>query len=488
MAEQYKVNNLTEALNLARGFSETGQYNLFRGQGQNWKVKSSAARLNKIDFEKGLEQLKRLHYYLQTYKPLEKFVSNIDWFYAVAQHYGLPTGYIDFSTSVDVAGYFATNSKSNKIGQDCVIICLQEKDFNEFLKVTKIIYEKDKVIAPYIVRPNVDNLWRLQAQKGCFVYSPYSDIEFYYDFDKIIFPFEEQYKEIETENIYPKRKSELEILLDHYFSTELKLEGQKRLENFIKETKILHTKLPPFSFTHLLKNDKIHSSWQTNLFNEWVFKIDEEWSVSNEINMIEIHFTFKIPINEQIQIIAKELSLAFDKEKIKRNSLLKFEIISKPKLSKKLAKTIINSCMRIWDGTRNLPFSDTEIQLIIAKYICLEIYNGKLNEPPSLTTEELVTLELTNKYGSITRCYASPSKIVSSFRDDLGQIIIDDLARNISAEILLSINKPDLIFDFNRILQLFKDELIPYQALYNSDKNKPVIFYTPTQITIMGYA
>jgi hypothetical protein len=488
MAERFRVNNLTEAVNLARQYSASGQYDLFRGQGQNWRVKPTMARLNKSDLEKGLDQLKRLHYYLQTQKPLEKFVSDIDWFYAVAQHYGLPTNYIDFSKSVDVAAFFSTNSKSNKIGEDCVIICLQENDLNEFLKVTKSIYEKDKVVAPYIVKPNVDNLWRLQAQQGCFVYTPYADFEFYYDFDKIIFPFSEPYKDIPIENIYPERKSELEILLDHYFNTEKKLEGQDRFRKFIKENKILHHELPPLSFNHLLKSNTPHSSWQTNLFEEWMFKVDEEWKNTLDTKTLEIYFDFKKPIDDQIQEIIKKLSTSFANQSINRNSSLTFEIIAKPKLSKKLSRTISKSCSRIWDGTRNLPFSDNEIQKIIAKYVCLEIYEDKFDETPSLTTEELITLELTNEYGSITRCYSSASKIISTFRDDIKEILVDDLTQNISSEILLSVNKPDLLFDFNRFLELFKDELIPYQVLYNSEDKNPVIFYTPTQITVMGYA
>lgn len=488
MAEEYRVSNLTEALNLARQFNATGQYDLFRGQGQNWEVKPTIGRLNKNELEKGIEQLKRLHYYLQTYKPLEKFVFDTDWFYAVAQHYGLPTSYIDFSKSVDVAAFFATNSKSNKIGQDCVIICLQENDFKEFVSFSKSIYEKDKVVAPYIAKPNVDNLWRLQAQQGCFVFTPYVNIEFFYDFDKIIFPFSEPYKDILIENVYPERKSELEILLDQYFNAEKKLEGLCRFKKIIEENNILHHVLPSLEFDHLLNDKTPHSSWQTTMFEEWVFKVNEEWQDRLDANTLEIHFDFKKPINCQIQEIVKELSSAFSSKSIGRNSPLTFEIIAKPKLTKKLSKIVSNSCSRIWDGTRNLPFSNNEIQNIIAKYVCLEIYENKFDKTPSLTEEELISLELTNEYGSITRCYASPSKIVSSFRNDIKDILVDKLSDNMSSEILLHINEPNILFDFNLLIELFKDELIVYQVLYNSENKNPVIFYTPTQITIMGYA
>lgn len=488
MAEEYRISNLTEALNLARHFKVSGKYDLFRGQGQNWEVIPTMGRLDKSGLKKVKEKLERLHYYLQTHKPLEKFVSDIDWFYAVAQHYGLPTSYIDFSTSVKVAAFFATNSKSNKVGQDCVIICLRENDFSKFVEFTKSIYENDKVVPPYIAKPNVDNLWRLQAQQGCFLFTPYFDIEFFYNFDKIIFPFTEPYKNISIESIYPKRKSELEILLDQYFNAEKRLEGYRRFKKFVEENKIERYVLPIIEFDSLLKQKTPHDSWKSSSYEEWLYKVNEEWKDVLYTNTLDIHFDLKNSINVQIQEIVNELSTAFSVKCIDRNSPVRFEIIAKPRLTNKLTRIISNSCVRIWDGTRNLPFSDSEIQNIIAQYVCLEIYENKFDKTPSLTEEELITIELKNEYGSITRCYASPSKIVSSFRNDIKDVLVDKITDNISSEILLQVNEPSILFDFHKLIELFKSEIIAYQVLYNSENTNPVIFYTPTQVTVLGYA
>lgn len=125
---------------------------------------------------------------------------------------------------------------------------------------------------------------------------------------------------------------------------------------------------------------------------------------------------------------------------------------------------------------------------MISKYICLEIYFHKNDETYSISKEKLIVLEMTNEYGSITRCHASPSKIVSAFRDDLNDILIDDLTKSLNSKILLNINIPNLIFDYKKFINLFKEELVIYQVLYNSEKENPVIFYTPSQIKICGYA
>lgn len=488
MAEIYRVNDLYEALDLAKKFKDSGVYNLFRGQALNWNVKSSISRLSTKKRNDGIEKLERLHYFLQTHEPLMKYVSDIDWLYAVAQHYGLPTTYIDFTESPEVATYFATNSQFNKVGNESVIICLNETDFNEVIKFSKIIFKEKGILAPYIIKPNVDNLWRLEAQTGCFIFSPINEIEYIYDFDRIVFPFTERYNEIENERIYPDKKSELEILLDQYFNSEEKIVGARRMRKFAKEMKMKIFEFPSHDINIYLRKKQYHSSWDTKEFEKWTYKVEEKWINLNSSEEISINFSFKNDIGKQITLIADDLVAKLNNKQIKRANLLDFKIITESKISDKLAKQVNQSCARIWDGTRNLPFQDKEIVEIIAKYICLEFHKKKFNNTPSLSQEKLITLELTNKYGSITRCFASPSKILSSFRSDIGEILIDELALNISTEILLWVNDPKLLFNFDNLLCLFKDELIAYQVLYNSEKEKPVIFYTPTQITVLGYA
>ena len=62
------------------------------------------------------------------------------------------------------------------------------------------------------------------------------------------------------------------------------------------------------------------------------------------------------------------------------------------------------------------------------------------------------------------------------------------MARPIPSEILLHINTPRYIFDFSKLLDLFKKELIAYQVLENSENNNPVIFFSPSQLRTIGYA
>lgn len=491
ISKMYKTKDLKEALKLAKDLKFNGRYNLFRGQAQHWQVVPTAGRLPPKELKEAEEKLKRLYYYFGTEPILNRFKSNIDWFFAIAQHYGIPTNYIDFTNSVEVAAYFATNSKSNKIGQSCEIICLNENDFNSFIKFTDILYKKKNVIPPYIARVNVDNLWRLQAQLGCFLFTPYANIESYYDFDRIIFPFNKPFEGLKRQDVYPEHKSELEILLDYYFNNEERLTRHKGFELFIEKHKIPVSTLARPKLEKLIKTNNIHFSWSSPIFARWNFPVREEWKKEEPNDIIRLNFSFNSNINieRQVEVLFHKLLLYSQNKPIARTKVLQFDVTAKPKLSKQLTKIINRSCTRIWDGTRNLPYSMKDIFNIISKYICLEIYENKNNNKPYLCKEDLITLELANEYGSVTRCKASPSKVTSAFRSDLKDILlVEELAQNINSKILLHINVPNLLFDFNRLINLFKEELILYQVWYNSENENPVIFYTPSQIKVMGYA
>lgn len=487
MSKIYKADNIIEALKIAEKFKLEGKYNLFRGQAQNWEVIPTAGRLTKEKFEESKEKLERLFYYINTENSLKKYSKKIDTFFAIAQHYGIPTNYIDFTTNLDIAFYFATNSNFNKPQQNCVIICLNETVFSEFIEFTKVIYKRDEVHPPYVSKIDVENLWRLQAQSGCFLYTPYFKIESFYNFDRIIFPFTSPFEKLTKKEVYPERKSELEILLDHYFDYETRIEGGKRFKKFAEELNIPIKKLLPHDHFAILKEKEIHKSWYSYTYRKWNFPLVENWQSTENEKTIKIFLAIKKNQTKQISFIIDELTKEFILNNVNRNTPLKFEVNNKPKFSKKVTNIINKSCLRIWDGTRNLPYTNDEIISIIANYVFLEIQKNK-STTNTINEDELITLEITNKYGSCTRCKANANSVVSAFRDDINNIVINSMPRPIPSELLLHINKARYIFDFKKLVDLFKLEMVAYQVLNNSYNNNPVIFYTPAQIMVLGYA
>lgn len=485
----YTTNNLDEAIELATKFQQEGKYNLFRGQAQDWPMIPSMGRVNKSEVKEIQEKITRLAYFFECEPTLNKYKNDVDWFFAVAQHYGLPTMYIDFSTSVEVSAYFATNSKSNKVGTNAVIICLNETVFNNYIESILSIFTDRKVIPPYLVNVNVENLWRLQAQKGRFLFTPFNNLESIYPFfDRIVFPFTYSFTKIVTEDIYPTAKSELEIMLDHYFDSEVRIIGQKRFDKLKEEVDVLVTEYPAPNIEKSLKQNMPHSSWTLESNKIWNFQLSEEWQVSESRTSVDLICNRYSNFNSGVINIFEQITQLFEEGKLIRNNPSNFNVTVLTRISRKNRNTLVRSCNRIWSGTRNLPFSNEEIALIMSTYINLELLDFKSKDTFSISGEKLVVLELTNEYGSITRAYASPSKIISSFREDISEIVIDDLLPIKTPEVLLYVNKPSIIFDFDKLLGLFKEEIIAYQVLYNSEKDNPVIFYSPKQVSVLGYA
>ena len=492
MGKVYRVNNLEEALQLANDFKINGEYDLFRGQALNWRVQSTGARLsNQQELDFADEKLKRLFSYFHGSTILKKYKDDIDWFFAVAQHYGLPTHYIDFSKSCEVAMFFATNSNSNKVGSDSTIICLNKNDFEKFNTYYESIHKERDILPPYIVEIDVDNLWRLQSQKGVFLFSPYTFIEDYYDFDKIIFPYEKPYSEISIDTIYPKLKSELEIYLDYYFDNEIRVIGNREFTKLAEELNIPINHLQEIDYSQFLISDTPHQSWLKESNNQWQFNLVENWEELGTEIKINIH----IPLESEDYTFFKEnhlsnLLLQFKTNSLERSNRLTFEIEYREE-NKQLEfyDKVKANCTLIWNGVRNLPYTDIQIATIITNYIFFEYYRLFNKKYFSINQDEILSIEMADETMiSQTRCYVSQKSVENAFRNDLHKILKPEFKNNIQSRILLSVNRAQIIFDFEKMLNLFVEEIIPYQVLRNSQRNNPAIFYSPFEITIFGYA
>jgi hypothetical protein len=488
MSEIFQAKDLTEALALANKFKLTGKYNLFRGQSQDWPVMSSLGRLLPDTDPEVQKRIERLFLFFDANPNLHKYKLDVDWFWAVAQHHGLPTNYIDFTSNPAIAAFFATNSKSNISGKDSVIVCLDESDWQTFMSGLGDYFKRQGVIAPYITRIEVDNLWRLQAQEGCFMFSPYNNIEFFYDFDRIVFPYSEPYNVINKNQIYPKRKSELEQMLDQYFNMEGRIEGAERFRRMAESINMPVVEVGPLKYNEYFKRKQKHRSWRSEEFKAWDFPLKEQWSGRLKSIRLQFDFDYELPIQSIASNIHKQIVGFFRKRKVGRETHINFSIKTNANIGKKELNLVNRSCSRVWEGMRHLPYSDDEIIKVIIDVVITSVFKEIYGKTVSISGEDLLLLEMTNEYGNSTKCRVSPSVIMGAFRNDLNNILADSAPKILSPEILLHINDPFLLFDFHELLEAFKREMICYQVLRQRENELPVIFFTPAQIKELGYA
>jgi hypothetical protein len=102
-------------------------------------VVSTLHRLSKKELKAAQDSITLFYYFASENKVLQKHLGHVDELFAIAQHYGMPTNYIDFSTEPRIAGYFATHSESNEHGVDACIICVDSHNFSRLMKFAEPI-------------------------------------------------------------------------------------------------------------------------------------------------------------------------------------------------------------------------------------------------------------------------------------------------------------------------------------------------------------
>jgi len=111
----FEAADVQTAVEMAERFKSEGRYDWFRGQTQPWPPLSSVYRRrlkSREEFQIALEAYHRFDAWVQATPGLEKLAADENAIMAVAQHYGLATHLIDFTTEPSVAGFFAVDGQT----------------------------------------------------------------------------------------------------------------------------------------------------------------------------------------------------------------------------------------------------------------------------------------------------------------------------------------------------------------------------------------
>src|ERR1044072_6189909 len=173
------VASVQDAVELAQAYKAEGRYDWFRGQVRDWMPLSSLRRLRDGNDKEAIEQASTrfalFRAWLQDNAALSYLVhdEHIDEFFAVAQHYGIPTNYIDFTTEPAVAGFFAADTQAPPTDWVSCIYSLNTGELRQCASFVQAIEASEGTVLE-TVEVNVTNLWRLQAQHGVFLFSNYN--------------------------------------------------------------------------------------------------------------------------------------------------------------------------------------------------------------------------------------------------------------------------------------------------------------------------
>jgi hypothetical protein len=219
-----QARSIESALKKADEFRKSGEYDWFRGQLHAWPLRPSLFRETGESFDSKVERVNRFAYWAANTAGLENIRQSRDLLLAIAQHYGLPTTLLDFTIDPHIAAFFAgsgTRHTGRTVPKWSCIYCLNSAEVKKRL-ASSTIGERVRLLTP-----DVDDLWRLQAQRGVFlelqVTGRFVDnvlLDVLFPFAIIRFPFKGSFSGIQHDAIFPVRMSHLEYLLGRYFQAE----------------------------------------------------------------------------------------------------------------------------------------------------------------------------------------------------------------------------------------------------------------------------
>ncbi len=490
---RFKVGSVEEAVLMAEQMNSQGRTCWFRGQAQDWPVCSSFVRGKPQERERSLEKVARYEHWVKTTPGLENLASNTDSAIAVAQHYGLPTNFVDFTDQPGIAGFFASEKAGPQTAQHlaCIVI-LDIEDLKEFWQALP----PERYPPPEFLEMDVPDLWRLEAQHGSFLYCPYGNIEQLYDFDRILFPNTHVFQGIRREDVYPQNKSHLEILLDQYFMNELLIVGTRSLDMTVFRPIVFQTpegQCDPDVFPAGLPD---HESWSEAALRPWLAPPAEKF---HEVSS-GIEFRIKVRHPRDVGQVAGEVQEQLLQELFElsgiRHKLVAWEvdIMGENALPANFSSLLGPRVARLWDGLRSLPYSDEDVCAGLGMCVGLGIaLGGDFRNPDSTHWEraaqkclgDAIELEFGADDGSYSRASVSTQSIAAAIRGDILTHVSDGWKAEMGRDprgILQTAWSPKKTCDFGLLTPLFAREVAPYQVL----ARETAVFYSPARLASLG--
>lgn len=490
MGNVARVGDVHQAIALAARLRSSGKYDWFRGQVKNYPLVPSYIRLPEPEKDEALEKFGRFEHWVRTTPGLEELAAaGTDHMLAVAQHYGLPTPFLDFTTDPEIAGFFACDSDELVPGQPSCIICLNTRDLADFWRDMPAEWRP-----PELLRIDVSNLWRLQAQRGVFLFCPYENIEKIYDFDRIIFPAGVKPSREARDRIYPVRKSQLEILLDQYFMNERLIEGSRHISG---QWTVVHIDPPPGRINPDLVEKEIPplASWRPEVLAAWRSTYDERLAGVQRGTRRQLAIDLSAAPATIAEQVAAQVTVMASRGGTPRDSLIDWRCeAGRGTAGGAMAAELETALDWLWDGVRSLPCTDQDLAIGIGNCVGVAAAHWKvspLNPEPWQDAADAVfgpavEVGFDGTDGSYSKGYAAASSLLKCVREDITQFVRSEFRNEILGNIvgmLQAVQAPDRLFEFECLAQLFARQLAPTQVLTRAGS---AVFFSPARIISLG--
>ncbi|WP_081081757.1 FRG domain-containing protein [Burkholderia stagnalis] len=493
------VANVEEAIELASNLKREGKYNWFRGQVRaDWLPTSSAERrlqggATTSEFNKDLDRFLDWARLVPELAYLED-MANEHSLFAIRQHYGYPTTYIDFTTDPSVAGFFASDtSQPPEEGTVSAIFCLNTKDLLDFYQRYAQFIGADMKVEPVSV--DVNNLWRLQAQHGHFLRVNHNWYNVY-DMDRIEFPWTGLPAYPPRHQIYPTQKSHLEQLLDEFEALELRRKGLQNMENMFDELEAKGVKIRKerwiadperYNKSAFYKAPVSLESWSKTKLSPWLMEYQEKFhAVVGKIVHIRVRSESGAPPAHQqvraafLNALSRETDLRASAPVWKIDGLVGMQEIDR----------YLSAIQSAWNGMRNLPYKDEDIAEAMGALTQLFLI-GKCNSMMGHIMDSAFKQWMPDAFeiefgcdvlNTISRAHCSDYEILQCLDANWKRSCKEQEIFSTAAGALGACSKPDHMFEFDTFAKLFARQIIPAQLA----RERPLVLFNPARLSFVG--
>ncbi len=352
---------------------------------------------------------------------------------------------------------------------------------------------------PLALRLDVPDLWRLQAQKGTFLFLPHDDFEQHYFFDRILFPAGEPFDLIPREDIYPERASSLEILLQRYFMLEIMREGDERLRRMAAQTTSVH--IEEQSSEGLDRECFVTSdlpaleSWSDDKIQDWLALEREDWRPSETAEELTIKLLGNRKPTSALPILTSQIhKILSDHPEIRQRAII-WRCVTQPPLPPQDVTLIEDSLQEFWDGTRRWPFAPADLAhgFGMTGAFATHVANRRelLNLPDDARaavedcTGKAIEIEMGLPDSSYSRAFVGRIDLEGAIRRDFWSHLKPRWRSEITRveDVLQVAWSVDRVIEFRPLAQLFARQIVPSQIVFRQGK---VRVYSPAQISTLG--
>jgi hypothetical protein len=402
---------------------------------------------------------------------------------------------MDFTTEPRIAGFFATHGaqKGSSPNDESCIICLNTEDLAEFWNTIATV--KPDWPEPQRVVVDVPELWRLQAQRGVFLFLPFEDFEQIYAFDRIFFPAEPDAGLIPVEDVYPKQQSDLEILLDQFFMLETAREGSARMQQLLHDHQVIRLQDFPDdgieSECFKQAGLPVLNSWNEANLGAWQTPAPELWSKFSEAPQVEIEVNIddRDP-KPEIARLAAQIGSELTNRPL-RNGPVIWTCHRYPHVSASLGL--------YWDGVRRWPYSTDDLPEGLAlTAVCAAFYErtpaAQLDGNAQKRLAELclggsvIEVEIAMSDRSYTRGFATREDLADAVRSDFASHLREEWQSQIVQiqHILQVAPVPSRVFDFAKLSRVFIRQIVPTQVVLRGQETGKARLYNLARAKRIG--